>query len=127
MHRYLVSLLFVASHGFAQVTVQEYPLPSRHFAHDVWASAETDGPVWIAFQHSGHLGKLDPKTGKVDVIALGPKSAPHGVIVGADGTPWLTDGGQNAIVRVDPKTNEVKKWPLPEKKQLHESEYRDLR
>jgi virginiamycin B lyase len=36
------------------------------------------------------------------------------VIAAADGAPWLTDGGQNAIVRVDPKTREVKKWPLPE-------------
>ncbi|MFN0300670.1 MAG: lyase [Burkholderiales bacterium] len=115
MTRFLLALLFIAPPTIAQVTVQEYPLPPRHFAHDVWASAEPDGPVWIAFQHSGHLGKLDPKTGKVDVVPLGPKSAPHGVIAGADGAPWLTDGGQNAIVRVDPKTNAVKKWPLPEK------------
>jgi hypothetical protein len=40
-------------------------------------------------------------------------SAPHGVIVGPDGAAWITDGGQNAIVRVDPKTREVKVWPLP--------------
>jgi virginiamycin B lyase len=26
---------------------------------------------------------------------------------------WLTDGGRNAIARVDPKTKEVKRWPLP--------------
>jgi virginiamycin B lyase len=44
---------------------------------------------------------------------LGPGSAPHGVIVGPDGAPWITDGGQNAIVRVDPKTRAVRKWPLP--------------
>ena len=42
-----------------------------------------------------------------------PRSAPHGVIVGPDGAAWITDGGQNAIVRVDPKTREVKVWPLP--------------
>jgi len=35
------------------------------------------------------------------------------VIAAADGAPWLTDGGQNAIVRVDPKTRAVKVWPLP--------------
>ena len=44
---------------------------------------------------------------------LGKNSAPHGVIVGPDGAPWFTDGGQNAIVRVDPATKEVKVWPLP--------------
>jgi virginiamycin B lyase len=35
------------------------------------------------------------------------------VIVGPDGAAWITDGGQNAIVRVDPKSREVKVWPLP--------------
>ena len=45
-------------------------------------------------------------------------SSPHGVIAGPDGAVWLTDGGQNAIVRVDPriepKTRAVKLWQLPE-------------
>jgi virginiamycin B lyase len=40
-------------------------------------------------------------------------SAPHGVIVGPDGHAWVTDSGLNAIVRVDAKTNEVTKFPLP--------------
>jgi streptogramin lyase len=34
------------------------------------------------------------------------------VIVGPDGA-WFTDGGQNAIVRVDPVTKQVKVWSLP--------------
>ena len=38
---------------------------------------------------------------------LGARSAPHGVIVGPDGAPWITDGGLNAIVRVDPRTRNV--------------------
>jgi len=48
------------------------------------------------------------------MIPLGARSSPHGVILDAEGTPWLTDGGQNAIVRVDPKTRAVKAWALPE-------------
>ena len=47
------------------------------------------------------------------MVRLGPGSAPHGVIVGPDGAPWITDGGQDAIVRVDPATSEVKRYPLP--------------
>jgi len=35
------------------------------------------------------------------------------VIVGPDGAPWITDGGLNAIVRVDPETAEVVVFPLP--------------
>ena len=99
--------------GWAQVVVQEYPLPRGHRVHDVWADPAPDGPVWFSAQGSGHLGVLDPKTGKVELVALGSGSSPHGVIAGADGSPWLTDGGQNAIVRVDRRSREVKVWKLP--------------
>ena len=33
--------------------------------------------------------------------------------MGPDGAPWITDGGLNAIVRVDPASEEVKVFPLP--------------
>ena len=59
------------------------------------------------------LGWLNPTSGEVREIPLGTRSAPHGVIVGPDGAAWVTDGGQNAIVRVDPLTNEVRLFPLP--------------
>ena len=98
----------------AQVTVQEYPVPSGHRVHDVWAEPAPNGPVYISAQGSGHLGILDPKSGKIDFVPLGRGSAPHGVVADAGGAPWLTDGGQNALVRVDPKTRAVKVFPLPE-------------
>ena len=80
--------------------------------HDV-AATPGGGPVYYTAQRTGKLGILDPKTKRVDEIALGPRSAPHGVIVGPDGGAWITDGGQNAIVRVDPATHAVKVYPLP--------------
>ena len=46
-------------------------------------------------------------------IPLGAGSRPHGVIIGPDGAPWVTDGGLNAIVRVDPVSLEVRVFPLP--------------
>ena len=81
--------------------------------HDVAAAPTPGGPVYYTAQASGKLGILDPTTGKVEEIALGPRSAPHGVVVGPDGAPWVTDGGQNAIVRVDPVTRQIRKFPLP--------------
>jgi virginiamycin B lyase len=72
-----------------------------------------DGGVWYTAQGSGELGWLDPSTGATRHVALGDGSAPHGVIVGPDGAPWITDGGLNAIVRVDPATGEVTRYPLP--------------
>jgi virginiamycin B lyase len=34
-------------------------------------------------------------------------------VVGPDGAPWVTDGGLNAIVRVDHETLDVARFPLP--------------
>jgi virginiamycin B lyase len=108
-------LLFLAvSAAQAQVSVQEYPIPKGLYAHDVWADPAPGGPVYFSAQRSGHLGILDPKSGKIETVALGSRSSPHGVITDAEGAPWLTDSGQNAMVRVDPKTRQVKAFPLPE-------------
>ncbi|MFI4952349.1 MAG: lyase [Burkholderiales bacterium] len=81
--------------------------------HDVAATPLPGGPVYYTAQSTGKIGMLDPKTGRFEETALGPRSAPHGVIVGPDGAAWITDGGQNAIVRFDPKSRQVKAWPLP--------------
>src|SRR6185295_16458954 len=113
--RILLSVLFVIPFVCeAQVSVQEYPIPKGLYAHDVWADPAPGGPVYFSCQRSGHLGILDPKTGKVDTVPLGGNSSPHGVVMDREGFIWLTDGGQNAMARVDAKTKTVKLFPLPQ-------------
>ena len=89
-----------------------FEVPAGSHPHDV-APTPAGGPVYFTAQRSGNVGILDPATGHVDLVALGPGSAPHGVIVGPDGAAWVTDGGRNAIVRVDPWSRQVRRWPLP--------------
>jgi virginiamycin B lyase len=100
-----------ASGHESQLSVREFRVPSGTHPHDV--APARDGGVWYTAQHTGQLGWLDPKTGRSRLTALGGSSAPHGVIVGPDGAPWITDGGLNAIVRVDPRTLGVRRFPLP--------------
>ena len=64
----------------AKMAVQTFPVQAGVGAHDVYPAP--DGTVWFTAQSAGKLGRLDPKTGKSDLIALGPGAAPHGVIVG---------------------------------------------
>ena len=107
----ILSAGLLAAPVAAQPVTQEYSVPAGSHPHDVAPAA--DGGVWFTAQSAGYLGWLDPATGDVRQIPLGDHSAPHGVIVGPDGAPWITDGGQNAIVRVDPKSHQVKVWTLP--------------
>src|SRR5664279_275949 len=69
--------------------VSYYDVPRGAHPHDV--APAPDGTVWYTAQSQGALGILDPKTGKVTQIPLGP----------------------NAIARVDPATKAVKLFPLP--------------
>jgi virginiamycin B lyase len=117
MRRLLVALALVLMAlpcpARADVAVQAYELPKGGGSpHDV--AVDAAGIVWYAAQRDGQLGRLEPKTGKVELVSLGKGAAPHGVIIGPDGAPWITEGGTNAIVRVDPKSREVRSWPLPE-------------
>ena len=90
-----------------------FPVSRGAHPHDVAASPQANGPVYYTAQATGKLGVLDPASGGYQEIPLGGGSAPHGVVVGPDGAPWVTDGGQNAILRVDPKTHEIRRWLLP--------------
>jgi virginiamycin B lyase len=94
-----------------QLPVQEFRVPAGSHPHDV--APARDGTVWYTGQHTGELGRLDPRTGDIRRVPLGSGSAPHGVIVGPDGAAWVTDGGLNAIVRVDGRTHRVRRFPLP--------------
>jgi virginiamycin B lyase len=100
-----------ATSGESQLRPREYPVPSGAHPHDV--APARDGGVWYTAQGSGELGWLNVKSGRSRLTPLGSGSAPHGVIVGPDGAPWITDGGLNAIVRVDPRTRKVRRFPLP--------------
>ena len=107
--RSVALLLALAASVASAQTPTYFSVTAGAHPHDVAATREPGGPVYYTAQTTGKLGILDPATGKVDEVPLGRNSAPHGVVVGPDGAPWITDGGQNAIVRVDPKTHAVKR------------------
>lgn len=94
--------------------LQSWPLntPRPTGIHDV--APAPDGGVWFTAQRSGQLGWFDPATGRSELLTLGSRSSPHGVIQGPDKAAWITDSGQNAIVRVSWPQRELRLYPLPE-------------
>lgn len=111
LHQAALVAAFLFPAAVAAAEVKYFDLPRGSAPHDV--APAPDGTVWYTAQAKGELGRLDPRTGRVERIPLGRDSAPHGVIVGRDGAAWVTDGGQNALVRVDPASKAVKIFPLP--------------
>lgn len=99
--------------GARAATMQSWPLatPQPTGIHDL--APAPDGGVWFTAQRSGHLGWFDPSSGRVELVPLGAGSAPHGVIQGPDRAAWVTDGGQNAIVRVSWPGRDRRVFALP--------------
>ena len=91
--------------------VEFFDLPQGARPHDVGAAAGAEGGVHPPRPggRRHHRTAAGPGGGG----ARGEGSAPHGVIPGPDGAAWITDGGQNAIVRFDPGSREVAVHPLP--------------
>jgi virginiamycin B lyase len=107
----MAAAMLASAPAEAGTVTQSFAVPTGDGPHDV--APAPDGSVWYTAQRKGALGRLDPKSGKVEHVALGAGSAPHGVIIGPDGAPWVTDGGLNAILRVDPVNHDVRRFPLP--------------
>jgi virginiamycin B lyase len=109
----LLALALLATTDKIGAQPRYFDVPSGGHPHDVAASPRVGGPVYYTAQMTGKLGILEPASGRTEEVPLGRNSAPHGVVVGPDGAAWVTDGGQNAIVRVDATTKAVRAWPLP--------------
>jgi virginiamycin B lyase len=73
--------------------------------------------VYYSDYARGYLGRLDPKTGKVEEWPSpgGRSSQPYGIAATADGIIWYSESNvqPNTIVRFDPKTNEFQIAPVP--------------
>ena len=91
--------------------VTYFDIPAIKGSRDVTPASK--GRVWVNGQRNGTLGLFDPADGDLKVIALGEGAAPHGVITDAEGAAWITEGGQNAICRVDPVSLKPELFRLP--------------
>ncbi|HET6829701.1 MAG TPA: lyase [Ramlibacter sp.] len=104
-----------AQPGHAQAgKLQSWKLATsrRTGIHDV--APAPDAGVWFTAQASGHLGWFEPATGRTELIPLGSGSSPHGVVQGPDKAAWITDSGQNAMVRVSWPDRKLQVFPLPQ-------------
>ena len=66
-------------------------------------------------QEANAVGRLDPRSGEIKVRKVPtPNAKPYGLVVNADGIPWFCEFGSNKLARIDPKSLEIREYPLPE-------------
>jgi virginiamycin B lyase len=98
-----------------RVIITEYELPRIGIAtHDV--VADTKGNIWYSPHRSSYIGRLDPKTGKVDQFHIPRESkdilpGTHWINVDKNDIVWGTENWGHNIYRFNPKTGEFKRIP----------------
>jgi virginiamycin B lyase len=95
--------------------VVKYPMPDPA-ARDphtlVFNSSQTQ--IWFSVQGGNFVGRLDLKSGKVDLVKMTRDGArPYGIMMDAQDRPWFVEFGTNRIGTVDPKTMALKEYDLP--------------
>ncbi|MGH7792452.1 MAG: virginiamycin B lyase family protein, partial [Thermodesulfobacteriota bacterium] len=97
------------------IEITEYLLPEG--ARPRRLDITPDDMVYYTDYSRGYLGRLDPKTGKVEEWASpgGSQSRPYGIAATKDGMVWYSESGvtPNTIVRFNPKTQSFSNWPIP--------------
>ena len=72
------------------------------------------GNYWIPYYGDANMiGRLDPKTGKVEEFQAPNKgtAAIHSAVPAQDGSVWLTEQGSNKLGRWDPATQKITEFP----------------
>ena len=74
-----------------------------------------DGLIFFTTQDSNFVGRLDPKTGKVELKEVPTSHAlPYGIIIGPDSAAYFCEFGSNKIGKINPKTLNVTEIVLPD-------------
>src|SRR5260370_2350305 len=61
------------------------------------------------------VGRVDPRTGKVELKAVqGQRALPYGIAINSKGVPFFCEFGTNKIAKIDPQTMTITDFTLPE-------------
>jgi virginiamycin B lyase len=97
------------------MAIREYALPPSVRPRRIAVDAEDR--VYFTDYESGHLGRLDPKSGEVRLWDSpgGAGANPYGIVITPDGKVWYSESGvkPNTLVRFDPKTEAMASTTIP--------------
>src|SRR3712207_1925654 len=99
--------------------ITRYPMPDPAVRDPHTLVFDQAGNIWFTAQQSNYVGRLDVRTGKVDVVKLAtPRARPYGIVVDRSGRPWFNEFGVPRLASIDPKTLEVKEYALAHERTL---------
>jgi virginiamycin B lyase len=90
--------------------VTEYRMPGGPYG----LAIDKEGKVWVCRMNADRMGIIDPKSGKISELVMGPGSRPRRVAASPDGTLWVTLYGAGKLAHVDPaEVKVIREYPMP--------------
>src|SRR2546422_978223 len=97
-----------------KVTIREWDVPTKG-AHPHDPAVGADGALWYRVQVGNFDGRLNPKTGKIELKKVQTDNArPYGIQINSRGEPFFCEFGTNKLGKIDPKTMAITEYALPE-------------
>jgi len=91
-----------------------YKMPDKNARDPHTGVFDDAGTFWFTLQHSNMIGKLDPKSGDIQLATLPTKgSRPYGIKLDSSGTPWVSCNGSNCLIKVDRNSMKLTEIKLP--------------
>jgi virginiamycin B lyase len=95
--------------------VAEYKMPDQNAKDPHTPVFSPDGALWFTVEESNFIGRLDPHTGQIKLKQVPtPHSVPYGMVVTSQGVPFFCEFGTNKLASVDPRSMEIREYPLPQ-------------
>ncbi len=75
---------------------------------------DKQGNVWVCRMSADRMGIVEPNTGKISELYMGPGSRPRRVAAAPDGSLWITLYGNGKLAHVDPAAVKIiKEYGMP--------------
>jgi virginiamycin B lyase len=105
-----------SSRAALDVAIHEWDLPEpASLPHD--PAVAPDGALWYAAQKANRLGRLDPRSGKIEEFPLPTaESGPHGLVVDREGSVWYTGNYAGLVGKLDAQTHRVTEIRMPDRR-----------
>ncbi len=95
--------------------VTEYKMPDEKAEDPHTAVFDREGTLWFTVQVGNFVGRLNPKTGKIELKKVQTDNArPYGIQINSRGEPFFCEFGTNKLGKIDPKTMAITEYALAE-------------
>ena len=95
--------------------VTEYHMPDPRATDPHTPVFDSSGILWFTLESSNFVGRLDPRSAEVRLKEVPtPHAVPYGIVVSMKGVPYFCEFGTNKLASIDPKTMDIREYPLPQ-------------